>query len=99
MLNQQAVIRNSLPYGYPRFASFLGSHPSLHLFRRFATLRQRLLLRKQDQLCALEKQLDEIDKSESRPLYLGSLRIDINPERKRVLDEIDIALCSYGTST
>jgi hypothetical protein len=99
MLNRQAVTSKSLPSGYPRFAAFLGSHPSLHLFRRFATLRQRLLLRKQDQICALEKQLDETDKSESRPLYLSSLRLDANPERKRILDEIDLALCSYGTST
>jgi hypothetical protein len=54
------------------------------------------MLCKQDQLCDLEKQLEEIDKSESRPLFLGSLRRDTNLDRKRILAEIDAALCGYG---
>jgi hypothetical protein len=56
------------------------------------------MLCKQDQLCALEQQLNEIDNTESRRLYLGSLRLDLNPERKRVLGDIGIALSEYGTS-
>lgn len=54
------------------------------------------MLCKQDQLSVLEQQLQEIDRSESKPLYLGSLRRDQNPERKRILDEIDTLLSEYG---
>ncbi|KAF2244683.1 hypothetical protein BU26DRAFT_522480 [Trematosphaeria pertusa] len=86
---------NGPPSGYPRFAAFLGSHSSLHIFRRFTALRLRLMLCKQDQLSVLEQQLQEIDRSESKPLYLGSLRRDQNPERKRILDEIDTLLSEY----
>jgi hypothetical protein len=54
------------------------------------------MLCKQDQLCALEKQLNEVDNAEVKQLYLGSFRRDANPERKRLLNEIDAALCEYG---
>ena len=54
------------------------------------------MLCKQDELSVLEHQLDEIDNAESRLLYLGSMRRDENPDRKRVLAEIDMALREFG---
>ena len=54
--------------------------------------------RKQDELSVLEQQLEEIDRAESKLLYLGSLRRDQNPECKRIIDEIGIALRDYGES-
>ncbi|KAF2823776.1 hypothetical protein CC86DRAFT_298332 [Ophiobolus disseminans] len=93
-INNQ-VVTTTFPAGYPSFAAFLGSHASFRIFRRFTSLRLRLMLCKQDDLCILEQQLDAIDSSESRLLYLGSVRQDQNAERKRVLHEIDVALCEY----
>ena len=84
------------PMGYPRFAAFIGSHPSFHVFRRFSTLRARLLLYKQDQLCVLEKNLADIDAAETKPLFLRNMRRDCNETRKRLFGELDIALKQYG---
>ena len=54
------------------------------------------MLCKQDHLSDLERQLEQIDRDESKILFLGSLRRDQNLERKRVLHEIDDALTKYG---
>jgi hypothetical protein len=64
--------------------------------RRFLRLRARLLLLKQDKLALLEQQLDQIDKDEPRPLFLGCRRRDKNPERASLLSEIDAQLEAYG---
>jgi hypothetical protein len=54
------------------------------------------MLYKQDQLRALEEQLQEIDRSEKTLRHLGSLRRDENAERRRLLGEMEVALCEYG---
>lgn len=87
---------DSSPSGYPHFATFLASHQSFHIFRRFAVLRVRLMLHKQDQLSALEQQLQQVDREESKLLFLGSMRLDKNSERKQLFNEIDVALAEYG---
>ena len=46
----------------------------------------------------LEEKLDQIDESESNPLYLGANRLDDNPERLHALRELDRSLEAYGTS-
>ena len=61
-------------------------------------MRARLLLAKQDQLAALEAQLDNLDRTEPRKLFLGNLRHDRNVSRKNVLKAIDKALGDYGMS-
>lgn len=76
--------------------AFIASHPSFHIFRRFASLRARILLSKQDRLVELEKQLERIDRDEVKPLFLSSIRRDKNDERKKILKDIDIALAEYG---
>jgi hypothetical protein len=83
--------------GYPRFSSLIGSHIAFTLFRSFSIVRARLLLAKQDKVAILEARLEEIDASEQRPLFLGSLRKDQNVERGIVLRELDMALQEYGT--
>ena len=60
-------------------------------------LRARLLLHKQDELTELEEQLDRIDREETRVLFLGHRRKDMNVERKRLIQEMDIKLAEYGT--
>ena len=82
--------------GYPRFAALVGSHPSFHVCRRFSRLRARLLLIKQDELSSLETQLDEVDRQETRLLFLGSRRLDKNGERLELIAKIDGALSDYG---
>ena len=46
----------------------------------------------------LEKQLEELDLQEPRPLYLGSFQADANASRLRVLKDLDEALADYGKS-
>lgn len=86
------------PKGYPRFSALLAAHESFHLLRRFSNARMRLLLLGQDRVTQLEQRLDEIDKSETSPIFLASSRRDRNEERRKVLDELKIALESYGLS-
>lgn len=64
--------------------------------RRFKRLRARLLLLKQDKLSLLEKKLDDIDDSEECEVFLAKSRIDRNPERQAVLQDIEAGLADYG---
>ncbi|KAH7089886.1 hypothetical protein FB567DRAFT_312317 [Paraphoma chrysanthemicola] len=83
------------PAGYPRFSALMASHASFQLCRRFSHLRARLLLLKQDRIVVLEQQLQEIDKQEQAPLFLGSSRDDTNAERSKTLVDLDKALTDY----
>lgn len=83
--------------GYPRFSRLLGAHVAFSISRRFSVLRSRLLLIKQDHVSLLESQLDKLDQSENRPIFLASLRRDRNGERGAVMRELDAALKDYGT--
>lgn len=51
---------------------------------------------KQDKLSLLEQELDQVDKDETRQLFLGSCRRDQNAHRKHVMHELDKALADYG---
>ena len=82
--------------GYPRFSALVSSHDSFFVCRRFARLRARLLLLKQDKLAALEGELDRIDQEEQHLLFLGRSRSDRNAERAAVLSEIETRLKDYG---
>jgi hypothetical protein len=44
----------------------------------------------------LEKELEELDENEQRPLFLGSIRRDQNQERRALLQKLDEALADYG---
>ncbi|OAL35473.1 hypothetical protein AYO20_05323 [Fonsecaea nubica] len=87
------------PLGYPRFSTLVATHNAFHIYRRFSTLRARLLLLKQDKLATLEKQLEMVDHQETNPLFLASCRRDKNVEREAILSRIDTALVDYGKST
>ena len=82
--------------GYPQFSALLGTRAEFRVFRRFANVRMRLLLYKQDKISALEAGLVEIDKSETRTLFLGTRRGDRNDERTAKLIELDTAIAEYG---
>ncbi|KAL9632396.1 MAG: hypothetical protein Q9164_005348 [Protoblastenia rupestris] len=81
--------------GYPQFSALIGSHSSFHVFRRFLRTRARILLLKQDEISSLESQLDRVDHEETRELFLGNARRDMNPERKVLLAKLEVAFSSY----
>lgn len=70
------------PEGYPHLATFLDSDENFMLYRRFGFLQARLLLNKQDQLRALEEQLDDLDKDDDEE-YLKSRELDDADETRR----------------
>ena len=84
--------------GYPQFSALIGSHSSFHVYRRFLRTRSRLLLLKQDEISLLESQLDRVDHEETRELFIGNARRDMNSERITVLAKLEVALSSYGTA-
>lgn len=94
MLTQGKV--EPLPLGYPQFSTLIGAHPAFSVSRRFSVVRARLLLPKQERVAALEKQLEELDLQEPRPLYLGSFQADANAARIQVIKDLDEALADYG---
>ncbi|KIW80557.1 hypothetical protein Z517_07173 [Fonsecaea pedrosoi CBS 271.37] len=81
--------------GYPRFTALLSSHEPFLIFRRFARLRARLLLLKQDRLTLLEERLDGIDKLETDLLFLGNSRNDRNVQRRSLISDIEASLADY----
>ncbi|MCJ1460831.1 hypothetical protein MMC28_011213 [Mycoblastus sanguinarius] len=50
---------------------------------------------KQDRVSELEEKLEQLDRDESRKLFLASTRRDANMARRQVLSEIDSALREY----
>ncbi|CAI7605571.1 unnamed protein product [Penicillium glandicola] len=81
--------------GYPRYSALLSAHNAYFLCRRFDWLRARLLLQKQDKLSLLEEKLEQVDRLEVAPLYLGKSRSDRNTERISLLSEIDASIADY----
>lgn len=90
------VLVEDLRAGYPRYSALIGANKCFHICRRFSKLRARLLLLKQDKLCLLERQLEELDATENTPIYLGCSRQDANEQRAEVIAKIDAALQDYG---
>ncbi|KAK2612247.1 hypothetical protein QQS21_001673 [Conoideocrella luteorostrata] len=84
--------------GYPRFVALVSAHAPFFMCRRFDKLRARLLLQKQDKLSMLEEKLEQVDREEPSPLYLGKSRCDQNVERASILREIDDCLADFGKS-
>jgi hypothetical protein len=74
----------------------MAAHGAFHIFRRFSDIRIRLLLLAQDKVVDLEEQLMRIDQAENSPLFLASSREDKNPERQRIISQLDTELEAYG---
>ena len=95
------------PKGYPQLACFLSSDGSFSLYRGFSYLHSRVLLQLQDELAALEKELDDVDNAdrvEGRTKNLKARRYDEkNPRdegsgyrsRKEILDDIHKKILEY----
>lgn len=86
--------------GYPRLAAFHNSDPDFRVFRRFGTLRNRLILRKQYELVVLEKELFDLDSADSKTnaYKIQSMRRDKSDQpskRDELLDTIESKLREY----
>ncbi|KAK4208936.1 hypothetical protein QBC37DRAFT_451551 [Rhypophila decipiens] len=86
----------SYPAGYPQYSALISSYDLFFVFRSFRRLRARLLLAKQDELCVLEAQLDQMDRDETVPFFLGTCRGgDQNPARAALLETLHLKLTAY----
>ncbi|KAH8896959.1 hypothetical protein GQ53DRAFT_890544, partial [Thozetella sp. PMI_491] len=83
--------------GYPRFCAFIASSGDFFICRRFLRLRSRLLLSKQEKVCQLEEQLDDLDEREPAPLNLARSRTDTNGARTALLGQITDHLRDYDS--
>jgi hypothetical protein len=101
-LTSDHLIVEECPEGYPRLAALLDSDENFMLYRRFGFLQARILLNKQDQLRELEKDLDRLDKLDSKkdPSVLKSREKDdaVNSRRKKILSEAEDKFKEYGLS-
>ena len=67
------------------------------LYRRFGYLSSRLLLEKQDELRALEEQLDELDDHDTDNNYDRLFKRELQGEdRKTLLGRIESKYLEYG---
>ncbi|OCK95286.1 uncharacterized protein K441DRAFT_658679 [Cenococcum geophilum 1.58] len=91
---------DSYAEGYPQFAAFVNSDDNFRVYRRFGTLRNRILLHRQQELAKLEERLNEIDGVDSREKKhrIQSIRKDQwdqESHRQVLIDEIDRRLEHY----
>ncbi|KAK4213176.1 hypothetical protein QBC37DRAFT_440943 [Rhypophila decipiens] len=83
------------PPGYPRYSALISANDHFFIARRFAKIRARILLLKQDKLSMLEERIQTIDRDERCPLFLGKSRCDRNTERIDTLVEMEERLADY----
>ncbi|KAE9969852.1 hypothetical protein EG328_006639 [Venturia inaequalis] len=95
------------PNGYPRLSTFLASEPNFSLYRGFHTLHSRILLELQDDIAALERDLDEVDKvddgTEAGKKRLANRQFDLKRSRgedgfrprREILAELRTKLLEY----
>jgi hypothetical protein len=86
--------------GYPGFSRFMASSNDCLALRKFTGLNVRVLLKLQNTVVELERQLDEMDNfTMDLPPGEGgcaSFRLDANSPREKLIDEIDAALDKYS---
>jgi len=106
-ISNKTFVVDDYPPGYPQLAAFLNLDPNFPVYRRFGTLRHRLMVHKEVELMKLEQNLNEMDKADwtERRHRLQSIRRDHEDatkegkeqsEREKLIDEIDKKLERYG---
>ena len=93
--NNNILVLESYPQGYPRLAAFLALDQDFTIFKRFDYLHMRSLLEQQDELAELQERLDRCDDAEPTRLGLSSRRQDDNPERRDLLQQVTAKLRVY----
>lgn len=88
------------PLGYPRLAACINSDVNFVMYRKFGTLRSRVLLHRQDEINKLEKRLNDLDirDDEEWNARVRSIKYDREQDSQRsdLVDEIDAKLEHYG---
>ncbi|KAF2174896.1 hypothetical protein K469DRAFT_704011 [Zopfia rhizophila CBS 207.26] len=90
----------SYPLGYPSWAAYQNSEPTFRIYKRFGTLRNRVILYRQQELAKLEEKLNELDAEDDkhhnrRIRSLRQDRADKESKRMELIDEIDSKLKHY----
>jgi hypothetical protein len=89
------------PLGYPSWAAYQNSDPTFRVYKRFGTLRNRVLLYRQQELAKLEDQLNALDAEDNNKHNhrIRSLRrdtADVDSKRMELINQIDAKLKHYG---
>lgn len=82
-------------------AAYQNSDPTFRIYKRFGTLRNRVILYRQQELAILEaklKQLDDEDneKNNFRTRSMVYDKADAESQRMKLIDQIDDKLKQYG---
>jgi len=83
--------------GYPQYSALISSYDFFFAFRSFRRLRARILLKRQNDLYALEAQMDQMDREEDKPI-LATCQNERDITRAAILSEIESKLNEYGIS-
>lgn len=84
--------------GYPRLAAFMTIDRRFTIAKRFDTLHMRNILYLQDGIAEIENRLDSLDEMEPSQTYLSSRRHDGNPERRKLMKELNQQLEIYDNA-
>lgn len=92
---------SSYPVGYPQWAAWHNATERYHIFKRFGTLRSRIILHRQHELAMLEEGLKRLDKRDDQTggLKIRSIAYDErepDSERLQLIDRIDEKMKQYG---
>lgn len=66
---------DNYPEGYPQLAAFMNSDESFAIFRKFGQTNCRVMIHLQSEIAALEKELEELDRSDARDGSSTSYRL------------------------
>ena len=95
------------PNGYPRLAAFLSSQSNFGCYRGFSYLHSRVLLTLQDEIVALERELDRKDELDAQNGFHPRLASRARDEREsrrdgdqrtraQIIDDSRLKLVQYG---
>jgi hypothetical protein len=86
--------------GYRGFSAFLASDNDFLIFRRFGAINARLLLYLQDEICVLEKELEDLEdlhaQDDARDIHNGSFRHEELPARTKLLEALNVKVREYS---
>lgn len=92
---------SAYPLGYPKWAAYQSCDPVFRVYKRFGTLRNRLLLHRQYELAKLEHDLNVLDEKDASEHNhrIRSIRRDVEDDeskRSLLMNTIDGKLKNYG---
>lgn len=95
------VLVGSYRVGYPHWAAYQNSDPSFRIYKRFGTLRNRIILYRQQEIAQLEEELNRLDEEDhqSNNGKTQSLLWDkeeVDSKRMKLIDQIEEKLKNYG---